>query len=68
MAHFSESCQEKPSLKKLAHAIYRDTFPAIKNKISLEKKYDIFNVFAANIDCGYRLEPPLRGSHVSELR
>ena len=29
-------------------------------KIPLEKN-DIFNIFAQNIDCGYTLEPPLRG-------
>ena len=25
------------------------------------KKYNIFLIFAQNIDCGYTLEPPLRG-------
>ena len=25
------------------------------------KVFDIFNIFAQNIDCGYTLEPPLRG-------
>ena len=26
-----------------------------------QKKKDIFNIFALNIDCGYTLEPPRRG-------
>ena len=30
-------------------------------EISLEKN-DYFNIFAQNIDCGYTLEPPHRGS------
>ena len=25
------------------------------------KNFDIFNIFAQNIDCGYTLEPPPRG-------
>ena len=25
------------------------------------KNFDIFNFFAQNVDCGYTLEPPLRG-------
>ena len=25
------------------------------------KNFDIFNIFAQNIDCGYTLEPPRRG-------
>ena len=41
------------SLRKLAHAIYRD-FLAVK--------IDLFFLnFAQNIDCGYALEPPRRG-------
>ena len=49
------------SLRKLAHAIYREFFHKQKLKISLEKKNDIFYSFAQNKDCGYTLEPPLRG-------
>ena len=26
-----------------------------------QKKFDIFLIFAQNIDCGYKLEPPRRG-------
>ena len=49
------------SLRKLAHAIYRD-FLSFKNieKFQL-KTFDIFLIFAQNIDCGYKLEPPRRG-------
>ena len=34
-----------------------------KNKYinKIEKNYDIFHISAENIDCGYSLEPPLRG-------
>ena len=30
-------------------------------KIFTGKKNDIFLIFAQNIDCGYKLEPPPRG-------
>ena len=40
---------------------YTDFFCCKKLKISLEKKNDIFLIFAQNIDCGYTLEPPHRG-------
>ena len=37
-------------------------FSAVKKmKISSEKKEDIFNISAQNIDRGYTLEPPRRG-------
>ena len=36
--------------------IYREV-----GKFSLEKKKDIFLIFAQNIDCGYTFEPPRRG-------
>ena len=49
-----------PSLRKLAHAINRD-FLALKILIFRLKKFDIFLIFAQNIDCGYTLEPPRRG-------
>ena len=45
-----------PSLRKLAHAIYRDFFSYFQLKI-----FVIFLIFAQNIDCGYTLEPPRRG-------
>ena len=31
---------------------------AIKNENFQQKKFDIFLIFAQNIDCGYTLEPP----------
>ena len=33
----------------------------LKMKIFTGKKFDIFLIFAQNIDCGYTLEPPRRG-------
>ena len=39
------------ALRKLAHSIYRDFFPFKKMKISSEN-FDIFLIFAQNIDCG----------------
>ena len=50
------------ALRKLAHAIYRDCFSAVKiENFICQNKFDIFNNFAQNIDCGYWLEPPRRG-------
>ena len=38
---------------------YMEIFSSVNIEISLEKKYIyIYNIFAQNIDCGYRLEPP----------
>ena len=48
------------TLRKLAHAIYRD-FLALKTENFQLKMFDIFLVFAQNIDCGNTLEPPRRG-------
>ena len=44
------------SLQKLAHTIYRDYFLALKIE-----HFDIFNIFAQNIDFGYSFESPRRG-------
>ena len=33
-------------------------FTAVKNNNFQMKNCDIFLIFAQNIDCGYRLEPP----------
>ena len=46
---------------KLVHAIYRDFFSTVKIENFIRKKFDIFLIFAQNIDCGYTLEPPRRG-------
>ena len=48
------------TLRKLAHALYRD-FYSCKNEKHKQKNFDIFLIFAQNIDCGYTLEPPRRG-------
>ena len=45
------------SLRKLAHAINRD-FRAVKTEKFQLKIFDIFLIFAQNIDCEYTLEPP----------
>ena len=45
------------TLRKHAHAIYSD-FKIVKNENFQEKSFDIFLIFAQNIDCGYSLEPP----------
>ena len=35
-------------------------FKVVKNESFQLKKFDIFLIFAQNIDCGYTLEPPRR--------
>ena len=50
----------KLSLRKHAHAIYRD-FLSYKNENLQQNSFDIFLIFAQNIDCGYTLGPPRRG-------
>ena len=48
------------SLRKLAYVINRDCL-SLKNENFQQKNFDIFLIFAQNIDCGYTLEPPRRG-------
>ena len=48
------------TLRKHAHAIYIKCF-GCKNENFPWKNFDIFLIFAQNIDCGYTLEPPRRG-------
>ena len=48
-------------LRKLAHAIYRFFFFGCKNENFQLKIFDIFLIFAQNIDYGYTLELPRRG-------
>ena len=48
------------TLRKHAHAIYRNYF-GNKNENFHWKKFDIFLIFAQNIDYGNTLEPPRRG-------
>ena len=40
---------------------YTENFFSCKNLKFHWKNFDIFNIFAQNIDCGYTLEPPRRG-------
>ena len=51
---------QRKSLRKLAHAI-NIVFLALKIENFQLKNFDIFLIFAQNIDCGYTLEPPQRG-------
>ena len=48
------------SLRKHAHMIYSNFFRSKINNFQ-RKIFDIFLIFAQNIDCGYTLEPPRRG-------
>ena len=48
-------------LRKLVHAINRD-FTSLKIENFQLKNFDIFLIFAQNIDCGYTLEPPRLGA------
>ena len=40
---------------------YTEIFLALKIENFQLKNSDIFLIFAQNIDCGYKLEPPRRG-------
>ena len=40
---------------------YTEIFKVVKNENFQLKNFDIFLIFAQNIDCGYKLEPPRRG-------
>ena len=40
---------------------YTEIFNVVKNENFQWKCFDIFLIFAQNIDCGYTLEPPRRG-------
>ena len=37
---------------------YTEIFNVVKNENFQHKFFDIFLIFAQNIDCGYMLEPP----------
>ena len=41
---------------------YRENLFSIKNQKFHWKSFEIFIMFAQNIDCGYMLEPPCGGS------
>ena len=38
-----------------------EIFKIVKNENFQSKNFDIFVIFAQNIDCGYMLEPPGQG-------
>ena len=40
---------------------YTEILKVVKNENVHPKFFDIFLIFAQNIDCGYTLEPPRRG-------
>ena len=40
---------------------YTEIFKVVKNEKFQVKNFDIFLIFAQNIDCGYTLEPSRRG-------
>ena len=40
---------------------YTVIFKVVKNETFQQKMFDIFLIFAQNIDCVYTLEPPRRG-------
>ena len=40
---------------------YTEIFKVVKNGNFHQKNFDIFLIFAQNIDCGYTLKPPRRG-------
>ena len=40
---------------------YIKIFKVVKIENFQNKMFDIFLIFAQNIDCGYKLEPPRRG-------
>ena len=54
------NCNKLSTLRKHAYSnILRILSP--KNEIFQVKNFDIFQINAQNIDCGYSLEPPRRG-------
>ena len=61
---FPGHCLSSP-LRKLAHMIYSNFF---RSKIDnfQRKTFDIFLLFAQNIDCGYTLEPPRQGGSIED--
>ena len=40
---------------------YMEIFKVLENENFQQKMFDIFLIYAQNIDCGYKLEPPRRG-------
>ena len=40
---------------------YKEIFKVVKKRKFSAENFDVFLIFAQNIDCGYTLEPPRRG-------
>ena len=58
----TENIQGLPNHYETLSMQYTEIFFTCKKlKISSENFFDIFLIFAHNIDCGYTLEPPRRG-------
>ena len=51
----------KPYITKTCPMQYTVIFKVVKYENLQQKIFDIFLIFAQNIDCGYTLEPPRRG-------
>ena len=59
--NIAHKCGKQPrSLRKHAHMIYSNFFQVKIDNFHMTI-FDIFLIFAQNIDCGYTLEPPRRG-------
>ena len=63
MMHISEALRVTAELfiVKIRSCNIQRFFTAVKMKISLDLFLDIFNNFARNIDCGYKLKSPQPG-------
>ena len=46
---------------------YTEILCALKIENFQQKNFDIFVIFAQNIDCGYTLEPPRRGEYPQSM-
>ena len=55
------SCAVPRNITKTCPCNIQRFFSPVKNENFMRKKFDIFLIFAQNIDCGYTLEPPRRG-------
>ena len=60
-----KSNKEVYHLRKLVNAFHYENLPMQYTENFFSSKnynnFDIFLIFAPNIDCGYKLEPPRRG-------
>ena len=53
-------CMKMPPLLENLSMQYTKQFFSCKNENVIGKNVDVFNTFAKNIVCGYKLEPPRR--------